>query len=118
MLVRMLTGIVVACAGWGLMGGCGPAEPPVSGPEGIYLLHCAQCHARGGEPGGPSKGMGSRGPDLSHVGSYKGRNAEYFAAWIRDPRSVDPKARLMPAFKDKLTEAQIQELAEWLAAKK
>lgn len=97
--------------------GCGPKPQPAPGPQGLYDQHCAKCHARAGEPGGPSIG-GSRGPDLSHIGSNKGRDAEWFAKWIRDPKSVDPNARLMPAFKDTLTEEQIRELAEWLAAKK
>lgn len=97
--------------------GCGPSQPVAAGPQGLYDQHCAKCHARAGEPGGPSIG-GSRGPDLSKIGANKGRNAEWFAAWIRDPKSVDPNAKLMPAFKDKLTDAQIKELAEWLAAKK
>mgnify|MGYP002782161874 CR=1 FL=1 len=94
------------------------AKPTATGPQATYEAHCAQCHARGGEPGGPSGGYGSRGPDLSKVGSYKGRNAEWFAAWIRDPKSVKPDAKLMPAFKDTLTDEQIKELAEWLAARK
>ena len=104
--------VVVAFAG------CKPPEPPAPGPEGTYQVHCAKCHARGGEPGGPSKGMGSRGPDLSKIGGNKNRDAEWFAAWIRDPQSMKPDAKLMPAFKETLTEEQIKELAEWLAAKK
>jgi mono/diheme cytochrome c family protein len=99
------------------LGGCAPKPAPAPGPQGLYEQHCAKCHARAGEPGGPSIG-GSRGPDLSHIGGNKDRNAEWFAKWIRDPKSVDPSARLMPAFKDTLTEEQIRELAEWLAAKK
>jgi mono/diheme cytochrome c family protein len=100
-----------------VVGGCGPKPAPPAGPQGLYEQHCAKCHARAGEPGGPSIG-GSRGPDLSHIGANKGRDAEWFAKWIRDPKSVDPSARLMPAFKDTLTEEQIRQLAEWLAAKK
>lgn len=100
-----------------VLGGCGPKPAPAPGPQGLYEQHCAKCHARAGEPGGPSIG-GSRGPDLSKIGANKGRNAEWFAKWICDPKSVDPNARLMPAFKDTLTEEQIRELAEWLAAKK
>jgi mono/diheme cytochrome c family protein len=100
-----------------VLGGCGPKPAPAAGPQGLYEQHCAKCHACAGEPGGPSIG-GSRGPDLSHIGSNKGRDAEWFAKWIRDPKSVDPNARLMPAFKDTLSEEQIRELAGWLAAKK
>lgn len=101
----------------GAAAGCGAGEPAAAGPQGTYDAHCAKCHARAGEPGGPSMG-GSRGPDLSKIGANKGRTAEWFAAWIRDPKSVKPDAKLMPAFKDTLTEAQIKELADWLAAKK
>jgi mono/diheme cytochrome c family protein len=108
---------VVAFVLFAFVAGCGKPQPPAPGPQGLYDVHCAKCHARAGEPGGPQIG-GSRGPDLSKIGGNKGRNAEWFAAWIRDPRSVNPDARLMPAFKDTLTEEQIRELAEWLAAKK
>lgn len=106
--------VLFACV---MLSGCGPSKPVATGPQATYDQHCAKCHARAGEPGGPSLG-GSRGPDLSKIGGNRGRNAEWFAAYIRDPKSVKPEARLMPAFKDTLTDEQIQELAEWLAAKK
>ncbi|WP_227254813.1 c-type cytochrome [Frigoriglobus tundricola] len=73
--------------------------------------------AQAGQPGGPGVG-GSRGPNLAKIGAEPGHTAEYLAAYIRDPRSAKPGAKLMPAFGDKLSDAQIQELAEWLAAKK
>jgi mono/diheme cytochrome c family protein len=86
-------------------------------PEALYQENCARCHARAGEPGGPSLG-GSKGPDISHVGSGKGMTVEWLASYIRDPKSVRPDARMMPAFEDKLTEEQIHSLAEYLAKKK
>ena len=110
---------VAYCLVWvvGALGGCGPGDPGASGPKATYDNHCAKCHARAGEPGGPSLG-GSRGPDLSKVGANPKHTAEWLADYIRDPKSKRPDAKLMPAFKDTLTEAQIKELAEWLAAKK
>jgi mono/diheme cytochrome c family protein len=96
--------------------GCGKGEPAAVGPQGTYDQHCAKCHARAGQPGGPSLG-GSKGPSLEKIG--KEHDAEWLAEFIRDPRSKRPDAgKMMPAFGDKLTDAQIKELAEWLAAKK
>jgi mono/diheme cytochrome c family protein len=86
-------------------------------PEALYQYHCAKCHARAGEPGGPTMG-GSKGPDLTHIGSATGMNVEWFTDYIRNPKSRRPDARLMPAFGDKMTDEQIRSLAAWLAAKK
>jgi mono/diheme cytochrome c family protein len=99
------------------LAGCGKSDPGEGGPKVTYENHCAKCHARSGEPGGPGIG-GSRGPDLSKVGANPAHTAEWLADYIRDPKSKRPDAKLMPAFGGKLTEAQIKELAEWLAAKK
>jgi mono/diheme cytochrome c family protein len=104
--------IVAFCA---LVGCGGKSAPAATGPKATFDNNCASCHARAGEPGGPGIG-GSRGPDLSKIG--KEHDAKWLAAYISDPNSVRPDAKLMPAFKDKLTEAQIRELAEWLAARK
>ena len=100
-----------------ILAGCGPGKPTASGPEGLYQENCARCHAQAGEPGGPSLG-GSQGPNLSKIGAEKGHTVEYFEKWIRDPRSVKPDAKMMPAFEDKLTNEQIHSLAEYLAKKK
>jgi cytochrome c551 len=96
--------------------GCGKSEPVASGPQGIYDQNCARCHARAGQPGGPSRG-GSTGPSLEKIGQE--HNAEWLADFIRDPRSKRPDAhKIMPVFGGKLSEEQIKELAAWLAAKK
>ena len=97
--------------------GCGPRKSTATGPESLYQENCARCHARAGEPGGPTMG-GSLGPDLSHIGSAKGMTVEWFASYISDPKSERPDAKLMPAFKDKLSAEQIHSLAEYLAKKK
>ena len=97
--------------------GCGPDKPAASGPEGLYDHHCARCHARAGEPQGPSLG-GSKGPDLTHIGSAKGMTVEWLTSYIRNPKSVRPDAKMMPAFEGEMREAEIRSLAEWLAARK
>ena len=97
--------------------GCGPSRPASSDPEALYEFHCARCHARAGEPGGPSLG-GSKGPDLGRIGSARGMTVEWLTSYIRNPKSVRPDAKMMPAFEGEMTEEQIRSLAEYLAQKK
>lgn len=102
------------------MTGCGLTATPdetVEGPQALFDQHCARCHAQAGERGGPGIGS-SKGPNLNRIGREKGRTVEYFEQFIRNPKSVDPGAKLMPAFERKLTGEQIRMLAEFLAAKK
>ena len=67
-----------------VLAGCGKGEPIAAGPQGTYDQHCAQCHARAGQPGGPSLG-GSKGPSLEKIG--KEHDADWLAEFIRDPKS-------------------------------
>ena len=107
--------LLFACA-YALLGCGGPkTDPNETSPAVLYEQHCAKCHARAGQPGGPGIG-GSRGPDISKIG--KQHDAKWLADYIRNPKSVRPEARLMPAFEGTLTEAQIRALAEHLAAQK
>jgi mono/diheme cytochrome c family protein len=98
-----------------VLAGCGKGDPGGSGPKYTYDQHCAQCHARAGQPGGPSLG-GSKGPSLEKIG--KEHDAVWLAEFIRDPKSKRSDARMMPAFGGKLKDEEIKELAEWLAARK
>ncbi len=43
---------------------------------------------------------------------------EWLAAYIKDPKSRRPDAKLMPAFGKEMNDLEIRSLAEWLAAKK
>jgi cytochrome c553 len=103
-----------------LLLGCGGSGNQAAGPKGLFDAHCAKCHAQAGQPGGPGVG-GSRGPDLSKIGSAPGRTADYLADYIRDPKNPNskrPDAKLMPAFAGKLSDEEIRSLAEYLAAMK
>ena len=101
-----------------VVAGCSePVGPTGTDPEALYLFHCAKCHARAGEPGGPTVG-GSKGPDLAHIGSASGMTVEWLTEYISNPQSKRPKVRIMPAFGEQLSQEQIRSLAEWLAAKK
>lgn len=104
---------VVAYALFGMLCGCGTSAPVEAGPKGTYDRHCAKCHARAGEPGGPGVG-GSKGPK---IGAITNRPAGWIADYIRDPKSQKPDSK-MPAFGGTLTDDEVRELAAWLAAKK
>ncbi len=99
-----------------VLAGCGKSGPTETSPQVLYDQHCAKCHARAGEPGGPPKIGGSKGPNLAKIGTE--HDAEWLTAYIRDPKSKKPDPKLMPAFGGTLTEEQIQSLAGWLAARK
>ncbi|MBY0456519.1 MAG: cytochrome c [Gemmataceae bacterium] len=115
---RVAVGWAVFACAWAVAG-CSNDQPKPSpgerAPEVLFEQHCAKCHARAGQPGGPRIG-GSRGPDLAKIGNHF--DADYLTAYIREPKSVRPDAKLMPAFGGVLTDEQIRILAEYLAARK
>ncbi len=104
-----------------LLAGCGASNTEsqqITDPAVLFNMHCAKCHAQAGQPGGPPGIGSSKGPNLTHIGSEPGHTAEYIAKYIRDPKSVNPKSKLMPKFEGVMTDEQIRILAEHLAAKK
>ncbi len=103
--------------GFCALSGCGKSDPAETAPKVLYDQHCAKCHAQAGEPGGPPKIGGSKGPNLTKIGAEPNRTADWLAEFIRDPKSKRADAK-MPAFGGTLTDEQIRVLAEWLAAKK
>jgi mono/diheme cytochrome c family protein len=72
----------------------------------LFDQNCASCHMIGGQGG-------TLGPDLSAVGGH--RSVNFLAAFTADPKTVLPGAT-MPAYKDVLNEAQISDLAAYLAS--
>jgi mono/diheme cytochrome c family protein len=102
-----------------ILSGCGKSGSdalPIGDPKVVFDMHCAKCHAQAGEPGGPKLGS-SKGPNLTHIGSEPGRNAEWLAKFIRDPKSVRADAK-MPKFEGIMKEDEIHTLAEYLAGRK
>lgn len=105
---------------FGFLGGCGGSKvdaPAIKDPKQLFQMHCSKCHAQAGEPGGPGLGS-SKGPNLTHIGSEPGHTAEWFAKFIRDPKSVRADAKLMPKFEGVLKDEEIETLAQYLATKK
>jgi mono/diheme cytochrome c family protein len=98
--------------------GCGNTTPTGVGPRAssgntLFDQHCLKCHSTDGSPA--VKGMG--GPDLAKIGAAPGRTAGWLAVHIKNPKGHTPDSR-MPGFDGSLTAEQIQELADFLAAKK
>jgi mono/diheme cytochrome c family protein len=90
----------------------------------IFSNSCQRCHSVadgdgvGAPDGGPGGGPGRmRGPSLAHVGADPAHDAAWIAAHIRDPKSHNPRSR-MPAFASRMGDAEIQQLAEFLASLK
>ncbi|HXH05645.1 MAG TPA: c-type cytochrome, partial [Vicinamibacterales bacterium] len=89
-------------------------EPPPALPAAdraaavVFARHCIGCHRLDGDGGGD-------GPDLSHVG--RDRDAAWLRRWIADPEAVDPDAE-MPAFGEKLTEAELAAISGYLARRR
>jgi mono/diheme cytochrome c family protein len=120
----------------GQMGGAAPAideTGPFAAGKKVFNSHgCARCHtvtaaaATGGMPpgkegppmAGPAgKGWGG-GPSLAQVGKDPEHTIDWIMAHIRDPKAHKPQSR-MPAFNDqRLNDADLRALAEFLASLK
>ena len=72
---------------------------------------CVLCHAIKGKGG--TVGPLARGPDLNTVGAQ--RDAQWLKAFMKDPKAVNPKAKMM-AFKG--TEEELEALMAYLGSLK
>ncbi|HEV3438827.1 MAG TPA: cytochrome c [Gemmata sp.] len=122
MFDRCWLGILALAGLLSMLAGCGSGKsggdtPAIGDPKVLYNMHCSKCHAQAGESGGPKIGS-SKAPDLTHIGSKPGRDVEWFAKVIRDPKSVISNAKLMPKFEGVLKDEEIHTLAEYLAGLK
>lgn len=80
--------------------------------EAIFAdKRCVLCHAINGKGG--TVGPLARGPDLSTVGAQ--RDAQWLKAFMKDPKAVNPKAKMM-AFKG--TEEELEALVAYLGSLK
>jgi ubiquinol-cytochrome c reductase cytochrome b subunit len=73
----------------------------------IFARYCVGCHKLDGDGG-------TDGPDLSRAGSKHATSA--LRQWIADPEAVNPDAD-MPAFGKRLTAAELDAIAGYLAAR-
>jgi mono/diheme cytochrome c family protein len=86
--------------------------------------NCANCHKLGetggrpSGPGGPPGRGGPGGPDLTSAGAKADRTRQWLADHIRDPKSHRPQSRMPPFGADKISDADLALLAEYLASRK
>jgi len=83
-----------------------PEQVETVGP--IFARYCVGCHKIEGDGG-------TEGPDLTHAGEKN--DAATLRRWIVDPELVDPDAE-MPSFGDRLSDAQLDAISAYLAARK
>jgi len=84
--------------------------PPAGAPAGP---------SQGGSIGGPPPNApGGRAPDLAKVGADPEHTVEWLSALIRDPKSKKDDARMPPFPVEKISDADLQALAEYLASLK
>jgi mono/diheme cytochrome c family protein len=95
-----------------------PGGDDVAAGKKIYVnTNCANCHKLG-EAGSRPGGRGPRGPDLTSVGADSEHTKQWIADHIRNPKTHKPQSR-MPAYgPDKITDADLAVLAEYLAGRK
>lgn len=75
------------------------------GAKLFWSNRCKECHTINGKGG-------SSGPNLTYVGSKRSR--EYIFQQIKDPKSHNPNSD-MPAFGTRLSDQDINALADYLA---
>ena len=98
--------------GGAAMGGMsGPPGGPPGGP------------GMGGPPGGPGgPGMGGRpgmgGPDLTKTGAAADHTKDWLAAHVRDPKTHRQRSSMPPSGPDKISDADLDKLAAYLASQK
>jgi mono/diheme cytochrome c family protein len=83
-------------------------EPRLQMAAAVYARHCIGCHVIDGEGG-------DDGPELSKAGEK--HDIGKLKTWITDPEAVDPDAE-MPSFGKRLSAAELDAIAAYLAARK
>jgi cbb3-type cytochrome oxidase cytochrome c subunit len=59
-----------------------------------------------------------RGPDLAHVGKDTAHTVDWLKTQIRDPKAHKPDGKMPASKPDKLSDADLQTLVEYLASLK
>ena len=83
-------------------------EPRREQASAIFARHCIGCHLIDGDGG-------RDGPELSGIGSK--HDFPTLRRWIEDPEAVDPEAE-MPSFRNRLSSAELDLIAEYLASRR
>ncbi|HET6980387.1 MAG TPA: cytochrome b N-terminal domain-containing protein [Pyrinomonadaceae bacterium] len=87
--------------------GSGSAQ---GGQPDMYIKFCANCHGLNGEGGQQGR---LKFPPLLNVSTKPRRTADDIVGILKDPAAYDLQPP-MRSFSDKLTEAQMREISEWI----
>jgi mono/diheme cytochrome c family protein len=93
------------------------ADDEVSRGAGLFSANCARCHGQGGKGDGPDlvKLQSAVSPDdWTDPESNKGLTDSFIVAMITKGGKANGKSRIMPAFGDKLTAQQVQDLLAFI----
>ena len=85
-----------------------PVDPATQTAAAVFARHCIGCHVVDGEGG-------DDGPELSKIGATQ--DLAFLKRLIADPESVNPNAE-MPSFEKRLTPAELDAIAAYLAGRK
>jgi hypothetical protein len=101
-----------------MAGGTVEVEPgPFFAGRKVYASRgCVRCHTIGSVPAAP-RGVPRR-VDLSHVGAAPAHTAEWIRAYIRDPKSHNPEAKMPAQNERRLPAEDLRAVAEYLASLK
>ena len=83
----------------------------------LFAANCARCHGRGGKGDGPDlvKLQSAVSPDdWTDTESNKALTDGFIAAMITKGGKANGKSRIMPAFGDKLSAAQVRDLLAFI----
>ncbi|GKV55713.1 cytochrome c oxidase subunit 2 [Sporosarcina sp. NCCP-2222] len=91
-------------------------EQVVANPQGeeVFEASCIYCHANSGagESGAQGPNLATFG-DRNRIAGYMDHTKENLIEWIKDPQEHKP-GNTMPAFKDQLSDEELDALAEYL----
>lgn len=92
------------------------SEMVVSGRNLFFENRCFKCHVDDSDASGDSSGLGlhAGAPDFNGIGTR--RNAGWFAAWVADPQSIRPNARMPKIFHGSKVAESVGDIAAWLGS--
>ena len=96
-------------------GGGVPPKMPSQGELVFGQKGCGNCHSIGGQAAGPKK---KKGPDLTTVGADPTHTPEWFAEYIRNPRSKKPESKMPAQDESKINDQEMAALVKYLSGLK
>jgi cytochrome c oxidase subunit 2 len=81
--------------------------------QAVFQSNCSRCHTTTGQAQTDRPKGKMQGPDLAHVAADSSHTREWLIAFINDPASQKPGAR-MPKFNGKIGNDDLEKIADYL----